>query len=126
VRKQPDVNVIATRKDREIDVLIWNYHDDELPAPATPIDLSLNGPITDTKRTLVEHFRVDTDHSNAYAAWKEMGAPQSPSDAQNQNLRTASQLQLLDSPSWVSVQGGSMHLQFNLPRQGLSLLRITW
>jgi xylan 1,4-beta-xylosidase len=126
VRKKPDVNVIATRKDREIDVLIWNYHDDELPAPAVPIDLSLTGMKGDTKRALVEHFRVDTDHSNAYAAWKDMGAPQSPSAAEKQNLRTASQLQLLDSPSWVSVQGGSMHLPLNLPRQSLSLLRITW
>jgi xylan 1,4-beta-xylosidase len=126
VRKKPDVNVIATRKDGEVDLLIWNYHDDDLPALATPIDLSLNGLKGDTKRALVEHFRVDTDHSNAYAAWKEMGAPQPPSDTQNEKLRTASQLQLLDSPSWVSVQGGSAHLQFNLPRQGLSFIRIAW
>jgi xylan 1,4-beta-xylosidase len=106
--------------------VILNYHDDDLPALAVPIDLSLNGLKGDTKRALVEHFRVDTDHSNAYATWKEMGAPQTPSDRQNENLRTASQLQLLDSPSWLSLQGGSMHLQFSLPRQGLSLLRITW
>ena len=126
VRKKPDVSVIATRKDGEVDLLIWNYHDDDLPALATPIDLSLNGLKGDTKRALVEHFRVDTDHSNAYAAWKEMGAPQPPSDTQNEKLRTASQLQLLDSPSWVSVQDGSAHLQFNLPRQGLSFIRIAW
>ena len=126
VRKKPDVSVIATRKDGEVDLLIWNYHDDDLPALATPIDLSLNGLKGDTKRALVEHFRVDTDHSNAYAAWKEMGAPQPPSDTQNEKLRTASQLQLLDSPSWEAVQGGSAHLQFNLPRQGLSFIRIAW
>ena len=126
VRKQPDVNVIASRRDREVDVLIWNYHDDDLPAVAAPIDLSLNGLTGDTKRALVEHFRVDADHSNAYATWKEMGSPQSPSDTQKENLRTASQLQSLDSPLWLSVQGGSAHLQFNLPRQGLSLIRITW
>jgi len=126
VRKKPDVSVIATRKDREVDILIWNYHDDDLPALAASIDLSLNGLKGDTKRALVEHFRIDSDHSNAYTAWKETGAPQTPSDRQNENLRTASQLQLLDSPSWVSVQGGSMQLQFSLPRQGVSLLRITW
>jgi xylan 1,4-beta-xylosidase len=126
VRKQPDVNVIATRKDWEVDILIWNYHDDDLPAPAASIDLSLSDLKGDTKRALVEHFRIDADHSNAYTAWKEMGAPQTPSDRQNENLRTASQLQMLDSPSWVPVEGGSMQLQFSLPRQGLSLLRITW
>ncbi len=126
VRKKPDVSVIATRKGAEVDLLIWNYHDDDLPALATPIDLSLNGLKGDTQRALVEHFRVDADHSNAYEAWKEMEAPQSPSDTQNEKLRTASQLQLLDSPSWVAVQGGSAHLQFNLPRQGLSFIRIAW
>jgi hypothetical protein len=36
VRGQPDINAIATRKDREIEVLVWNYHDDDVPFPAAP------------------------------------------------------------------------------------------
>ena len=32
VRGQPDINVIATRKDHEVEILIWNYHDDDLAA----------------------------------------------------------------------------------------------
>jgi xylan 1,4-beta-xylosidase len=75
---------------------------------------------------LLEHFRVDADHSNAYAAWKQIGSPQSPTEAQYTQLRAAGQLQLLDSPMWIRVQSGSAHLEFDLPRQGLSLLRITW
>jgi hypothetical protein len=33
---------------------------------------------------------------------------------------------LLESPVWIGVQSGSAHLKFDLPRQGLSLLRIAW
>jgi hypothetical protein len=35
-------------------------------------------------------------------------------------------LQLLSSPSWLPVESGAVHLQFTLPREGLSLIRIGW
>ncbi len=126
VRGKPDINAIATRRDGEIDVLIWNYHDDDVPAPTASIDLALNGLPANVKRALLQHFRVDSNRSNAYAAWKEMGSPPSPSDPQYEKLETTSQLQLLDSPAWITVENRSAHLRFDLPRQGLSFLRITW
>src|SRR5437660_4343389 len=90
------------------------------------IDLSVGGLPANLTRALLEHFRVDSDHSNAYRAWKEMGSPQSPTDGQYEKLRAAGQLQSLDSPMWIGIQSRSAHLQFDLPRQGLSLVRITW
>jgi xylan 1,4-beta-xylosidase len=126
VQRIPDVSALATVRDREIDILVWNYHDDDLPAHAARIDLSISGLPPSAKRALLEHFRVDSDHSNAYAAWKEMGSPQSTTDAEYDKLRAAGQLQSLNSPEWIGVQGRSAYLQFDLPRQGLSLVRITW
>jgi xylan 1,4-beta-xylosidase len=73
-----------------------------------------------------EHFRIDSNHSNAFTAWKEMGSPQSPSPAQFERLREEAQLQLLSSPQWISIEKGVAHLQFALPRQGLSLVRVAW
>ena len=32
VRERPDVNALASRQDRSIAVLVWNYHDDDKPA----------------------------------------------------------------------------------------------
>jgi len=88
--------------------------------PATPIDLAVTG-LTDSARVaLLEHFRVDRHHSNAFTAWKKMGSPQSPSAQQYD------QLQLLTSPAHIPLEHGSAHLQFVLPRQGLSLVRLTW
>ncbi len=126
VRGQPDISVIATRKEHEVEVLIWNYHDDDLPAAATPVDLDLSGLPTKTSHGLLEHFRVDSDHSNAFTVWKEMGSLQAPTAEQYEQLRRAGQLQLLSSPAWMPITQGSAHLQFALPRQGLSLVRITW
>ncbi|PYU70913.1 MAG: beta-xylosidase, partial [Acidobacteria bacterium] len=79
-----------------------------------------------TRLALVEHFRIDAHHSNAFTAWKEMGSPQSLSLEQYELLQSAGQLQFLTSPSWIPIERGGVHLQFSLPRQGLSLVRITW
>jgi len=126
VRGPADVNVIATRNKRELTILLWNYHDDDLPAPASQIDLSIEGLPEDLSRALVEDFRVDERHSNSYAEWKSMGSPQTLDPLQQKKLQSAGQLQLLESPRWESVQKGRLHLAINLPRPGLSAIRIVW
>ena len=126
VRAMPDINAIATRRNREIEVLVWNYHDDDVPFPASQINLEIDGLPTDAKRALLEHFRVDANHSNSFTAWKEMGSPQSPSESEYKRLESAGQLQLLNSPTWIDTQQGSVQLQFTLPRQSLSLVRVAW
>ena len=126
VRAMPDINAIATRKSREVEVLVWNYHDDDVPFPAAPINLVIAGLPTDAKRALLEHFRVDADHSNSFTAWKEMGSPQSPSESEYKRLESAGQLQLLNSPTWIETKQGTVQLHLTLPRQGLSLVRVAW
>jgi len=126
VRSLPDINAIATRKDREIEILVWNYHDDDIAFPAEPIDLTVTGLPTNAKRGLLEHFRVDSERSNAFTAWKEIGSPQSPSQSEYKRLESAGQLQFLTSPEWIDMQQGKVRLEFVLPRQGLSLLRLAW
>jgi xylan 1,4-beta-xylosidase len=126
VRAQPDINAIASRKEREIEILIWNYHDDDVATGAALIDLAITGLPSNAQHGLLEHFRVDSDHSNAFSAWKEMSSPQSPSAAEYTRLESAGQLQLLTSPAWIELPHGDAQLQFTLPRQGLSLLRLAW
>ena len=126
VRARPDINAIAARKEREVEILVWNYHDDDIPFPSASIDMAITGLPTGAKRGLLEHFRADSDHSNAFTAWKEMGSPQSPSESAYKRTESAGQLQLLTSPAWVEMQEGTIQLHFILPRQGLSLLRLSW
>jgi xylan 1,4-beta-xylosidase len=126
VRGPADVDVLASRTEREVALLIWNYHDDDLLAPAAPIDALVRGLPQSGLRVSVEHFRIDADHSNSYREWKQMGAPQSLNPAEQAKIQAAGQLQLLDSPVWEPVENGAIRLQFSLPRQGLSLIRIDW
>ena len=126
VRSAADINGIATRADRELSVLLWNYHDDDVPAPESQIELNIDGLPAAAKQILVEHFRVDSTHSNSYTAWKEMGSPQAPSPDQYATLARAGQLQLLSSPEWTGVDRGAAHVKFSLPRESVSLLRISW
>jgi xylan 1,4-beta-xylosidase len=126
VRGRPDVDAIAARHDREITVLVWNYQDDDVPAPDAPIDLAITGIPDAAKTVLLEHFRVDASHSNSFAEWKNMNSPSNPSAEQQKRLEVAGQLQQVASPKWVAVKDGHVNLNFALPRQGLSLIRITW
>jgi xylan 1,4-beta-xylosidase len=126
VRGPADVSAVATRKSNEVDVLAWNYHDDDLAAPGAPIELKIDGIPSTAKRPLVEHFRIDAAHSNAFEVWKAMGSPAHPSEEQFRTLEAAGQLQLLSSPEWVTATNGALTLRFDLPRQAVSLIRVTW
>jgi xylan 1,4-beta-xylosidase len=119
-----DIDALATRAARQMAVLVWNYHDDDLPAGPAMVNLALAGIPAGT--VMVEHYRIDDTHSNSYTAWKEMGSPPAPSPEQYARLEAAGQLQLLASPDWAVVKDGGLSLKFALPRHGVSLLRLQW
>ena len=126
VRQAPDVDAFATKADHEAAVMVWNYHDDDLPAPAADVQITISGIPAGVKRVLLEHYRIDETHSNAYTAWKNMGSPQSPTPEQYAQLKAAGQLQLLTSPVWLDVDNGRVTIETTLPRQAVSLLRLKW
>lgn len=124
VRGEPDINALATNDENEAAVLVWNYHDENKPAPDSPVKISISG--LKTNRILVHHYRIDHEHSNAYEVWKKMGSPKQPTTSQIDALEKAGQLQLLSSPQWVNVKDGIYVTDFSLPRQAVSLIKITW
>jgi xylan 1,4-beta-xylosidase len=126
VRKAPDINVIATRDAHAITVLIWNYHDNDVAAEPAQIDLVVDHLFGTQQRALLQHFRIDATHSNAFSLWQRLGSPESLSDRQLEELQRAGELQLLTSPAWMAIEDHAVHLQFALPRQALSLLRLEW
>jgi xylan 1,4-beta-xylosidase len=122
VRGQPDVAALASLRDDKVCVLAWHHHDDDLPGLPAEVELSVAGlPVGDAP-VLVEHFRIDRDHSNAFEAWKRMGSPQHPTPEQSAELEGSSDLTLLGSPRWIRAEGGTLTVQFTLPRQAVSLL----
>ena len=122
----PDVAALASLGTNQLAVLVWYYHDDDLPGPDAAIDLTLNNlPFANGAATLT-HYRIDNEHSNSFEEWKRMGSPTAPTDAQYAQLLKSGQLGELGEPETVGVENGKAVVHLNLPRQAVSLLVLTW
>ncbi len=126
VQQQADVDAFATKAAKEAAVMLWNYHDDDVPAPGADVEVTVTGIPAGVKKVLLEHYRIDDTHSNSYTVWKAMGSPQSPTPEQYAQLKAAGQLELLTSPAWLDVNNGKVVIDTNLPRQATSLLHLKW
>ncbi len=125
VRGQPEVDGMATRNGDAIQVLVWNYHDDIVTDLAMPVHLAINIPPDFGPNLRVSHLRVDEDHGDAYTVWASQGMPQSPSAAEVANLQQAMEPSPLVPAEAVAVDaGGSVNIDFDLPRFGVSLVTI--
>jgi xylan 1,4-beta-xylosidase len=122
--QRADVSALATANEHSTSILVWNYHNDDLPAPPADIELVLQH--LPAANASVQQYRIDATHSNSYTAWQAMGSPQQVSDAQRTALEQAGQLALTTSPAWVSTKNGQAVLHLTLPRQGVSLVRLSW
>ncbi|QDA59443.1 GH39 family glycosyl hydrolase [Hymenobacter jejuensis] len=127
VRRAPDVNALAARDTtaNAATVMVWNYHDDNLPAPASPVEVVVRG-LGAAKSVQVIQYRIDQTHSNSYTAWQKMGSPQQPTAAQVAQLEKAGQLQQFAAPSKATVTKGEVRLKTELPRQAVALYKLTW
>jgi len=121
VRGETDVGVLATRTPQGgVAVLVWNYHDDDVPGPAAAVRLTIKGrkPKDTGAATL---WRVDESHGNAFAAWKALGSPQSPNAAQYEQLEKSSALEA-QTLQTQTVRRGTVQLDLSIPRQGVALV----
>jgi len=122
VRETPDVSALASLSKNKLCILVWHYHDDDLPGPDAAIDLKLDKlPLANGVATLT-HYRIDSTHGNSYEAWKRMGSPPQPSAGQYSELEKEGRLPTLGAPEMMRVQNGVLTLKLNLPRQAVSLL----
>ncbi|MDR6340543.1 xylan 1,4-beta-xylosidase [Filimonas zeae] len=119
-----DVNALASRDKKSMGVMLWNYHDEDVAGNTAEVELLLKN-IPARKATL-HHYRIDQEHSNSYEVWKKMGSPQSPTEQQYAELEKAGQLQLLSAPEKISIQNGALKMNIQLPRQGVSFIRLTY
>lgn len=122
VTQAPDVNAVATRNGREVDVLLWNYHDADVPAAAAEIVLTVDGIRGNT--AVQAEFRMDATHSNAFAKWKQIGEPADPNARQRAELDKAAALACTTRDRSIAVHNGAVELHLSLPRQGVALIRL--
>lgn len=121
-----DIDALATRSTRSAAVLLWNYNDADMSAAPARAETTIAGIPAGVTRVLLQRYRIDASHSNAYTAWKQMGSPASPTSEQFAKLKAAGQLQTLTSPQWLDVHDGKISIRSDLPREAVGLLRISW
>ena len=124
VTDAPDVDAIATRRPHEVDVLLWNYHDADVAASPVPVVVDVQG--VAGREVTEEVFLMDATHSNAYAVWQQMGSPQRPSAAQQEQMVQAAALTKVTAPRVIALAQGVARLQMPLKRQGVALIRLRW
>jgi xylan 1,4-beta-xylosidase len=122
VRENPDVSALASLDKNKLAVLVWHYHDDDVPGPDASVDLALDGlPFANGMATLTQYI-IDADHSNSYEAWKRMGSPMQPTPEQYAQLEKAGKLAELGTPQKIKVENGKADVNLKLPRQAVTLL----
>ena len=126
VRGQPDVSAFASLGANKLSVMVWHYHDDDLPGPDAAISLEIPGLPIAKGKAKVTHYRVDETHSNSFTLWKAMGEPQKPTPDQYAELEAAGKTATLGPDTETEIADHRATLDFNLPRQGVSLLVLEW
>ncbi|MBK9934090.1 MAG: beta-xylosidase [Cytophagaceae bacterium] len=124
VRNKNDVNALASKEGNSVWIMVWNYHDLNELGTSQSVNLKIDG--LKNGKTLVHHYRIDGNHSNSFEKWKAIGRPQNVTQEQFKELEKSGQLELLSSPEWKRIKNNTTNINFELPRQGVSLIQLTW
>ena len=119
-----DIGGLASIDKNTAAVMVWNYHDDDLQSVGEPIDIMVTGLPAKTVKLI--QYRIDDTHSNAYAVWKKMGSPKTPTASQIIELENAGQLKNMGKVVKQTTVSGLLKINIILPGQGVTLLKMSW
>ena len=122
--RKTDINALACKDKKTITILVWNYHDTAIQNEGSFVELKING-IPSDQATLT-HYRIDSGHSNSYEIWKKLGSPQNPTATQISTLEKAGQLEMLYAPENIRISNNEALIKMHLPRQAVSLIKLTY
>ncbi len=119
-----DVSGFAALSENSLSILIYHQHDDWDATGAVEITLDVENLPFQNALTL-NHYRIDSEHSNAYAEWLRQGKPMYPTPEQYAAIKSRDTLETLEPPQKLVANMGKIRLKFQLPVHGVSLLSIT-
>lgn len=118
------VSAFAARAAGRVAVVLVNYQCDQIDSDkgaACPVVLSVVTPWGRGGVTTMRHWRIDSRHSNAYAAFKAIGSPADPTPAQIAEVKARMGLELLEPARRVD-ENELAGLRFDLPCNAVSLV----
>jgi xylan 1,4-beta-xylosidase len=118
-----EVDALATRTDDgAIAVLVYRHTDDQYSFDSENAHVTVRVRGLDAARHVVEHYRIDADHSNAHTVWVGLGSPQDPTPDQLEQIRQRMGLEELEPTHEIDANPQVTELQLELPIESVSLL----
>jgi len=111
----PEV-LVTRRRDGTLAIAAWNLVDPDKTGTARRVDFEIRGVGPDSR---IRMLRADSDHGNTLAAYKKMGSPRYPTQAQVRALNAVADL---DSALNGRLEKGSIAL--TVPVNGVVLLEV--
>lgn len=116
-----DVSGFAVRgKGGETQIVIFSHNNDRDKKETEEITVCVNG-LDGTEKKL-EHYRIDSQHSNAYCEWVRQGKPLFPQGMQYEAIKRRDALERLEEDQVIAVKDGKLEVRFNMPAHGVSYL----
>ena len=120
----PEIDGWATMDSEEkMQVLLYCHHDDWDLQETFDVELEIRH-LPMEGNVQIRHFRIDADHSNAYAEWVRQGRPNYPNDGQREAIVSRSALEYCEAPEVIPVHNGTLLRTFTLPTHAISLMEI--
>jgi len=121
----PDISGFATLAGtNRLVILVYNHHDDWDLSGDYAVELTIENLPFATSNLNLHHYRIDANHSNAYAEWVRQDKPNYPAPGQRAAIQARAGLELLEAPQTITSQASKVQLNFALPVHGISLLVI--
>ena len=121
--EETDVSGFAVKgKNGETQVVIYSHCNDIDKKEDKEITLTVSG-LGDGKVN-VEHYRIDAEHSNAYAEWLRQGSPLFPEGEQYDAIKKRDGLEKFSEDASLDTAGGNVEIKFTMPTHGVSYLVI--
>jgi len=116
------VHGFASRTDNGIQILLYRFIEQDTLDTSPPVEIELTVKDVPSSISVLKHYRIDSNRSNAMKVWEDMGRPATPNERQLRELESTSQLQLLAPPSRVKTKNGQTTIRLSLPANAVSLV----
>jgi xylan 1,4-beta-xylosidase len=115
IELKTDSAILTRKTDGSLVIAIWNYAPPEHAGTARTFTLQF--PRTGFRHASIS--RVDPEHGDVHAAYKKMGSPRYPTQAQVEELKKAAELPAAEARDLKSGE-----LKLTLPSYGLALVEV--
>lgn len=66
--------LLPAKNEKSVEIIFWNFNEKYLSKPIN-LNLEIRNLPFNTKTISLEHYQIDSRHSNAHSKWRELGSP---------------------------------------------------